>query len=37
MKEAGITMMLKRGTSRAIFFLACIAALELEEVVWEEI
>jgi hypothetical protein len=37
MKEAGITMMLKRGTSRAIFFLACIAALELEQVVLEEI
>ena len=35
--EAGITMKLKRGTFPAIFFLACIAALELEQVVLEEI
>jgi hypothetical protein len=34
---AGITMKQKRGTFRAIFFLACIAALELEQVVLEEI
>ena len=32
-----ITMKLKRGTFTAIFFLACIAALELEQVVLEEI
>jgi len=30
-------MKLKRGTFAAIFFLACIAALELEQVVLEEI
>ena len=35
--EAGITMKLKRGTFTAIFFLACIAALELEGVALEEI
>jgi hypothetical protein len=35
--EAGITMKLKRGTFTAIFFLACIAALELEQIVLEEI
>jgi hypothetical protein len=35
--EAGITMKLKRGTFAAIFFLACIAALEREQVVLEEI
>ena len=35
--EAGITMKLKRGTFTAIFFLACIAALELELAVLEEI
>jgi hypothetical protein len=35
--EAGITMKLKRGTFTAIFFLACIAALEIEQVVLEEI
>ena len=35
--EAGITMKLKRGTFSATFFLACIAALELEGVVLEEI
>ncbi|WP_338688912.1 DUF6471 domain-containing protein [Bradyrhizobium sp. 26S5] len=35
--EAGITMKLKRGSFSAIFFLACIAALELEQVVLEEI
>ena len=35
--EAGITMKLKRGSFSAIFFLACIAALELEGVVLEEI
>jgi hypothetical protein len=32
-----ITNKLKRGTFTAIFFLACIAALELEQVVLEEI
>lgn len=35
--EAGIIMKLKRGTFTAIIFLACIAALELEQVVLEEI
>ena len=35
--EARITMKLKRGTFTAIFFLACIATLELEQVVLEEI
>jgi hypothetical protein len=35
--EAGVTMKLKRGTFTAIFFLACVAALELEQVVLEEI
>ena len=35
--EAGITMKLKRGTFSATFFLACIAALELEGVILEEI
>ena len=35
--EAGITMKLKRGSFSAIFFLACVAALELEQVVLEEI
>ena len=35
--EASITNKLKRGTFTAIFFLACIAALELEQVVLEEI
>jgi hypothetical protein len=35
--EAGITMKLKRGTFTAIFFLACVAALELEGVGLEEI
>ena len=35
--EAGITMKLKRRTFTAIFFLACIAALELEHVALEEI
>jgi hypothetical protein len=35
--EAGITMKLKRGTFSATFFLACLAALELEGVVLEEI
>jgi Domain of unknown function (DUF6471) len=29
--------LLKRGTFSAVFFLACIAALELEQVVFEEI
>ncbi len=31
------TMKLKRGTFSATFFLACLAALELEGVVLEEI
>jgi hypothetical protein len=35
--EASITMKLKRGMFPAIFFLACIAAPELEQVVLEEI
>jgi Domain of unknown function (DUF6471) len=35
--EAGITMKLKRGMFSATFFLACIAALELQQVVLEEI
>jgi hypothetical protein len=35
--EASITNKLKRGTFSATFFLACIAALELEGVVLEEI
>jgi Domain of unknown function (DUF6471) len=34
---AGITMKLKRGTFAATFFLACLAAMELEGVVLEEI
>jgi hypothetical protein len=35
--EAGVTMKLKRGTFSATFFLACLAALELEGVALEEI
>ncbi|WP_076860364.1 DUF6471 domain-containing protein [Bradyrhizobium mercantei] len=35
--EAGITMKLKRGSFTAIFLLACIAALELEQEILEEI
>jgi hypothetical protein len=35
--EAGITMKLKRGSFSAVFFLACIAALDLEQVVLEEL
>jgi len=35
--EAGITMKLKRGTFSATFFLACLAAMELEGVILEEI
>jgi triosephosphate isomerase len=35
--EASITNKLKRGTFAATFFLACIAALELEGVALEEI
>jgi hypothetical protein len=35
--EAGITMKLKRGTFSATFLLACVAAMELEGVVLEEI
>jgi Domain of unknown function (DUF6471) len=35
--EAGITMKLKRGTFSATIFLACLAAMELEGVVLEEI
>ena len=35
--EAGITMKLKRGTFSATFFLACLAAMELEGVVLEEL
>ncbi len=35
--EASITNKLKRGTFSATFFLACLAALELEGVALEEI
>jgi hypothetical protein len=35
--EASITMKLKRGTFAATFFLACLAALELEGVALEDI
>jgi hypothetical protein len=35
--EASITNKLKRGTFSATFFLGCIAALDLEGVVLEEI
>jgi hypothetical protein len=35
--EASITNKLKRGTFSATFFLACIAAMELEGVTLEEI
>ena len=35
--EAGITMKLKRGTFSATFFLACLAAMELEGTVLDEI
>jgi hypothetical protein len=35
--EAGVTMKLKRGTFSATFFLGCLAALELEGLVLEEI
>ena len=35
--EAGITMKLKRGTFSATFFLACLATMELEGIVLEEI
>jgi virulence-associated protein VapD len=35
--EASITMKLKRGTFSATFFLACLAALELDGVALEEI
>lgn len=35
--EASITNKLKRGTFAATFFLACIAALELDGVALEEI
>jgi Domain of unknown function (DUF6471) len=35
--EAGITMKLKRGTFAATYFLACLAAMELEGVVLDEI
>jgi Domain of unknown function (DUF6471) len=35
--EAGITMKLKRGTFAATFFLACLAAMELEGVLLDEI
>ncbi len=35
--EASITNKLKRGTFPATFFLACLAALELEGVALEEI
>lgn len=35
--EGGITMKLKRGTFSATFFLACLAALELDGVALEEI
>jgi Domain of unknown function (DUF6471) len=35
--EAGITMKLQRGTFAATFFLACLAAMELEGVGLDEI
>jgi asparagine synthetase B (glutamine-hydrolysing) len=35
--EGGVTMKLKRGTFSATFFLACIAALDLEGVALNEI
>ena len=35
--EAGITTKLNRGTFTAIFFLACVAALELEQVALNEL
>jgi len=35
--EASITNKLKRGTFSATFFLACIAAMELEGIVLDEI
>jgi Domain of unknown function (DUF6471) len=35
--EASITMKLKRGTFRATFLLACLAALELDGVALDEI
>jgi hypothetical protein len=35
--EVSITNKLKRGTFSATFFLACLAAMELEGVVLEEI
>lgn len=35
--EASITMKLKRGTFPATFFLACLAALELEGLTLEDI
>ena len=35
--EGSITMKLKRGTFSATFFLACLAAMELEGVALEEI
>ena len=35
--EGSITMKLKRGTFSSTFFLACLAAMELEGVVLEEI
>lgn len=35
--EASITMKLKRGTFAATFFLACIAALELDGVALDEV
>lgn len=35
--EASITMKLKRGTFSATFFLACLAALELDGVALDEI
>jgi hypothetical protein len=34
--EASITNRLKRETFSAAFFLACLAAVELEGVVWRE-
>jgi hypothetical protein len=35
--EAGITMKLKRGTFAATFFLACLAAMELEGIALDDI
>ena len=35
--EASITAKLKRGTFSAVFFLACLAALGLPNIPWEDV